>query len=171
VEKSTFRVLFGVFSPRPCLFGTRLFGPACFRISAQVPLSILRQKQRSGRCKMHANIARSASLVGFVSQDGLHPIAQGPAHLHAHSGGPTRRRPCFQRLSVEGITNYYLGLGGHESQTSTLFRRARQARTSVRHRQSFTHGRRGVISSTTGCPSGAERGCIPATFSTEAGRL
>src|SRR5258708_8560008 len=66
-------------------------------------------EENRGQTDAHARfLARSASLVGFVTQDGWTLSLNGqPVSMHiAHANAKTRFIP---ESTVEGITNYYLG--------------------------------------------------------------
>src|SRR5260370_10591387 len=66
-------------------------------------------EENRGQTDAHARfLARSASLVGFVTQDGWTLSLNGqPVSMHiAHANAKARFIP---ETTVEGITNYYLG--------------------------------------------------------------
>src|SRR5260370_23172193 len=66
-------------------------------------------EENRGQTEAHSRcLARSASLVGFVTQDGWTLSLNGrPVSMHiAHANAKARVMP---ESTVEGITNYYLG--------------------------------------------------------------
>src|SRR5712692_2538136 len=66
-------------------------------------------EENKGQTDAHAlYIARSASLVGFVLQDGW-ALSLGGQLSSMHIKGADPKAALVQEGSVEGITNYYLG--------------------------------------------------------------